>query len=181
MNFLRGTSDQHMKFAKRKILILLVSFNLLSTSLTAEAVNYSETLIPGYVTVKYPSQVTLKSSGCQNVNFEYLIDEDLSLENTVWLVQIIHLSKKQLFGEAAWFSVMTYKGEDAIPSLPRAGNRTAKVCRKQWTQKSTETTRTYAAINPGKYRLYFAGVTLDPVTGGMLGEKTEFFKSIVFK
>jgi hypothetical protein len=170
-----------MKIAKRKILILLVTFNLLSTALTAEAVNYTETLIPGYVTVKYPSQVTLKSSGCQNINFEYLIEEDLSLENTVWLVQILHLTKKQLFGEAAWFSVMTYKGEEAIPSLPRAGKRTAKVCRKQWTQKSSETTRTYTGIKPGKYRLYLAGVTLDPVTGDMLGEKTEFFKSIVFK
>jgi hypothetical protein len=170
-----------MKFARTKIFILLISFNLVSTSLSAEAVSYTEARIPGYATVKYPNQVTLKSSGCQNINFEYLIEEDLSLENTVWLVQIIHLTKKQLFGEAAWFSVMTYKGDEAIPSLPRAGKRTAKVCRNQWTQKSSDTTRTYTGIKPGKYRLYFAGVTLDPVTGDMLGEKTEFFKSIVFK
>ncbi len=170
-----------MARSKYRFLIPALCFILISTSNSAIAAGTTETVIPGYVSVKYLSQVNLKSSGCQNVNFEYLIDENLPLENTVWLVQIIHLSKKQLFGEAAWFSVMTYRGDEAIPSLPRAGKRTAKVCRKQWTQKSSEANRTYLGIKPGKYRLYFAGVTLDPVTGEMLGEKTEFFKNIVFK
>jgi hypothetical protein len=152
-----------------------------STSTSAIAAGKTETVIPGYVSVQYLSQINLKSNGCQNINFEYLIDENLQLENTVWLVQIVHLTKNQIFGGTAWFSVLTYKGEDAIPSLPRVGKRVAKVCRKQWTQKSSEAKEIFLGIKPGKYRLYFAGVTLDPDTGSQLGEKTEVFKTIVFR
>lgn len=170
-----------MTRTNNKVLAVIISFMLFSSYSSAFAAGFSETVIPGYVSVKYSSQIKLKMSGCQNINFDYLIDENLPLENTVWLVQIVHLTKKQIFGGTAWFSVLTYKGEDATPSLPRVGKRVAKVCRNKWTQTSSDSKENFLGIKPGKYRLYFAGVTLDPVTGEMLGEKTEFFKSIVFK
>ena len=170
-----------MTRTNNKFLAVIISLMLFSTSSSAIAAGTTETVIPGYVSVKYPSQIKLKSSGCQNINFDYLIDQNLPLENTVWLVQIVHLTKNQLFGGTAWFSVLTYKGEDAIPSLPRAGKRIAKVCRNKWTQTSSDAKENYLGIKPGKYRLYFAGVTLDPDSGSLLGEKTEVFKTVIFK
>jgi hypothetical protein len=154
---------------------------MMMTQQASTAVEMTEIEIPGYVYLSYPSEVTLKKSGCQTIKFNYVVDENLPLENTVWLVQIIHQTKKELFGEIAWFSVMTYKGEDAIPSLPRAGIKDAKICRKPWTTSSADTTRKYSGAKPATYRMYFAGVTLDPLTGALLGEKTEFFRSIKFK
>ena len=166
---------------KNALLSVLTILLMVSTQQTSTAAQSTQVEIPGYVSLSYPSEVILKNNGCQIIKFSYVVDENLPLENTAWLVQIIHQSKKELYGEIAWFSVMTYKGEDAIPSLPRAGIKEAKICRKPWTLSSADTTRKYFGAKPAKYRLYFAGVTLDPVTGSLLGEKTEFFKTIRFK
>lgn len=166
---------------KNTVISVFTTLFMLSTQQASTALDMTEIEIPGYVSLSYPSEVSLKKNGCQTIKFSYVVDENLPLENTAWLVQIIHQSKKELYAEIAWFSVMTYKGEDAIPSLPRAGIKDAKICRKPWTISSADTTRKYFGAKPAKYRMYFAGVTLDPVTGALLGEKTEFFKTIRFK
>lgn len=166
---------------KHALISVCTALLIVSTQQSAIASDIAEVEIPGYVSLSFPSEISLKKNGCQTIKFSYVVDENLPLENTAWLVQIIHQSKKELYAEIAWFSVMTYKGEDAIPSLPRAGVKDAKICRKPWTISSEDTTRKYFGAKPAKYRIYFAGVTLDPVTGALLGEKTEFFKTIRFK
>ena len=161
------------------IIGLLISILLMQN--VAFAVVNTEIYIPGFVTVKYPSTVSLKFAGCQNINFSYVIDEDLSLENTVWLVQIVHLTKNTIYGGDAWFSNLTYLGKDALPPIPRAGIRSAKICRKTWVEGKGDNKKNVPGIKPGKYRLYFAGVNLDPITGKKLGEKTEVYKTILLK
>jgi hypothetical protein len=170
-----------MKTVIRRLLIFsfIAPFALAPVASIA-AVN-AETIIPGYATVSHPSTVILKSKGCQNINFEYIVDEELPLENTLWLVQIVHATKNIIYGGNSWFSNLTYLGDEALPSLPRAGVRTAKVCRTTWVEGKGTNKVSVPGVKPGKYRLYFAGVMVDPTTGKKLGEKTEVFKSIIFK
>ncbi len=169
------------KLKKNAVISVFTTLLVVSTQQASTALDVTEIEIPGYVSLSVPNEVSLKKNGCQSIKFSYIVDENLPLENTAWLVQIIHQTKKEIYGEIAWFSVMTYRGEDAIPSQPRAGIKDAKICRKPWTVSSADTTRKYFGSKPGKYRMYFAGVTLDPVTGELLGEKTEFFRSIKFR
>jgi hypothetical protein len=176
------TSKHFLTRKTRHLALLMVSILLVVISPPKTfASTEVETEIPGYVALSYSTEISLKKSGCQKIKFNYVVDESLPLENTAWLVQIIHFSKKKLYGEIAWFSEMTYRGDDALPSLPRAGKRDAKICRNSWTYKPEDNSRKFHGVIPGKYRLYFAGVTLDPITGELLGQKTEFFKSILFK
>ena len=170
-----------MKISIKSFLVVLITTLLSLTPNMSFAVEKIETYIPSYVSVTYPITVTLKSIGCQNITFSYAVDEDLPLENTVWLVQIVHSTKNAIYGGNSWFSTLTYMGDKALPPLPRAGVRSVKVCRKTWVEGKGANKQSVPGIKPGKYRLYFAGVTLDPVTGSKIGEKTEVYKTIVFK
>ena len=170
-----------MKISIKRYVVVLITTLLSLTPNMSFAVEKTETYIPSYVSVTYPSTVTLKSKGCQNITFSYTVDEDLPLENTVWLVQIVHSTKNAIYGGNSWFSTLNYMGDKALPPLPRAGVRSVKVCRKTWFEGKGANKQSVPVIKPGKYRLYFAGVTLDPVTGSKIGEKTEVYKTIVFK
>jgi hypothetical protein len=69
-------------------------------------------------------------------------------------------------------------GEDALPAMPRIGTLKIKLCRNAWIAGTGTNQQRYPAVNPGKYRLYFAGGFVDPETGGPTGEKIEIFKSL---
>ncbi|MEI6294704.1 MAG: hypothetical protein WCO95_01455 [Actinomycetes bacterium] len=153
-------------------LALCLSFTAAQASVT--------TTIPGYADLTYTSKVKLKPTGCQIIEFTYLTDDALSMENTIFLVQIIALKKKIIYGGSAWFSKQTWKGDALVQSLTRAGVMQAKICRKSWVEITSSVKTRNPGIGPGTYRLYFAGATLNPTTGKLMGSKREIFKTIVF-
>lgn len=161
----------------RRVIALALIFSLITPYSHAIA---AETTIPGFATINYPNTVKLKKSGCQDLNFEYETDDSLSRENTVFLIQIIHTSKKVIYGDGAWYSTLTSRGPEALMAMSRIGTVPMKVCRKPWLSGKGVNQVKVPGINPGTYRLYFAGVYVDPVTGGKLGEKIEVMKTIKF-
>ncbi len=136
-------------------------------------------VIDGYASIDYPSAVKLKKTGCQNIPFKYVTDDDLSRENTVFLVAITPNGSKRVYGFATWFSTQTSLGEKALPPMARIGVLQVKVCRKAFMYAPSSTKLTLAA-KPGTYTINFnAGIT-DPVTGALIGEKIELTREIKF-
>jgi hypothetical protein len=142
------------------------------------AAQASDATIQGFVSITYDDPVKLKKTGCQELNFSYMTEDALARENTVFVIQLIHKSKKILFGGTAWFSKFTSNGPEALPSMPRIGNLKIKVCRTPWLMGSGANAMKVSAIKPGKYRLYFAGGYVDPETGEKTGEKVEIYKTL---
>lgn len=139
----------------------------------------SEIVIPGFATVNYPESVKLKKTGCQNIPFKYLTDENLVRENTVFLIAIAPQNSKRVYGFVAWMSTQTSMGENALPSMARIGVLQLKVCRKAF-KYSSQATRKTPAITPGNHRIFFNAGNVDPVTGSILGEKIEIIREIEF-
>ena len=137
-----------------------------------------EIIIDGYVTINYPATVKLKKTGCQNIAFKYVTDENLSRENTVFLVAITPNDSKRVYGYAAWFSTQTYMGDKALPPMARIGVLQVKVCRKAFMYSSNSTKLTLAS-KPGTYTVYFNAGTYD-ATGSLTGEKIELKRKIKF-
>ena len=164
---------------KTRGVILALMVTLFWGSTPAVAVDH--TSIPGFTELTYPGKVKLKPTGCQIITFSYLNDEALPMKNTVFLVQIVPKTRSNpKYGGIVWFSLITSRGPNAIPSLPRAGTLEAKVCRKAWIEGKGANKMSYAGIAPGTYRLYFAGVNVNPTTGKKVGRKIEVLKPIIF-
>ena len=138
-----------------------------------------EIVIPGFATISYPNQVKLKKTGCQELPFKYVIDENLAMENTVFAVAISPMNTKKAFGAALWFSRQTYMGESALPSMARIGVLQVKVCRKPFVFNS-KTTKKMPAINPGVHRMIIDASYTDPKTGALIGDTIELIKTIRF-
>ena len=160
---------------KKVILLPLISL-LITVATPAYA---DEATLEGFATFSYSSVVKLKKTGCQVIPIKYVTNEDLPRENTVFLVAITPKTNKTAYGYEAWFSTQTYMGDDAPPTMSRVGVLNLKVCRKPWLYSSKATKKT-PAIVPGTYRLFFDGGYRDPITGEVLGEKTEVIKTIKF-
>ena len=139
----------------------------------------NEVVIPGFATVNYPESVKLKKTGCQNIPFKYVTDENLVRENTVFLIAITPENTKRAYGYVAWFSTQTSMGENALPSMARIGVLQLKVCRKAFLYSSKATRKT-PAIMPGNYRIFFNAGNMDPANGNVIGEKIEIIKNIKF-
>ena len=170
-----GNHARYIRHVK-KILIGILVVGLSLGTLPAHA---DDVTIPGFADLNYSNPVKLKSSGCQELKFSYITDDNLARESTVFLVELVHKSKKIIYGGAVWFSAMTYKGPDALPSMSRIGNLKIKVCRKAWVMGSGSNQEKFPAVNPGTYRLYFAGGNMDPDTGAKSGDKVEVTKTLV--
>jgi len=138
-----------------------------------------QVVINGYATLDFPVSVKLNKTGCQNIPFEYITDDNLARENTVFLVAITPNSSKRVYGYAVWFSTQTYMGDKALPPMPRIGVLQVKVCRKAFMYSSTSTQLTLAA-KPGTYTVKFNAGNTDPVTGSVFGEKIELTRKIKF-
>ena len=158
---------------------ILISLLVVGLSLGPTQAHADDVTIPGFADINYSNPVKLKSSGCQDLKFSYVTDDTLARENTVFLVQLVHKSKKIVYGGAVWFSAMTYKGPDALPSMSRIGTLKIKVCRKAWVMGTGSNQEKFPAVTPGTYRLYFAGGTMDPETGAKSGDKVEVIKTLV--
>lgn len=139
----------------------------------------SDIVIPGFATVNYPESVKLKKTGCQNIPFNYLTDENLARENTVFLIAIAPQNSKRVYGFVAWMSTQTSMGENALPSMARIGILQLKVCRKAF-MYSPKATRKTPGIPPGNHRIFFSAGNVDPVTGNIVGEKIEIIREIKF-
>jgi hypothetical protein len=151
---------------------------MLSLILGVSPAKADDVTIPGFAVLSYSKIIKLKAKGCQEMKFEYTTEENLPRENTVFLVQLVHKTKKIVYGGTAWFSTFTYMGEDSLPAMPRIGTLKMKLCRNGWIAGSGPNQQKYPAVNPGKYRLYFVGGFVDPETGGPIGDKIEIFKSL---
>lgn len=161
---------------RQKILTVIISF-LVFTSSSAFA---AETVvIPGFTEISYPSEVKMGSSGCKTIKFTYVNDENLANENSVFLIQILHKTKKVNQGFGAWFSKLTANQSSfELGPLPRAGVIPVKLCKKKWTSGTGENKATFAATPPGIYRIYFAAGFVDAITGAPLPGKIEIFKTL---
>jgi hypothetical protein len=142
------------------------------------AAHAEEIIIDGYVTINYPAMVKLNKTGCQNIAFKYVTDDDLPRENTVFLVAITPNDSKRVYGYAAWASTQTYMGDQALPPMARIGVLQVKICRKAF-MYSAKSTKLTLASKPGTYTVYFNAGTYDE-TGSLTGEKIEFKRKIKF-
>jgi hypothetical protein len=138
-----------------------------------------EVVLDGFATLNYPAEVKLKAKGCQEIPIRYVTDDNLSRENTVFLVSITPTNSKQSHGYAAWFSTQTAMGEKALPPMARIGALQVKVCRKAFIY-STAATKKTPGIKPGKYRIFFNAGNMDPESGRVVGEKIEIIRVIKF-
>ena len=159
----------------RKLIFLLTLVLAMGVIPSAHA---EEIIIDGYVTINYPATVKLNKTGCQNIAFKYVTDENLSRENTVFLVAITPNDSKRVYGYAAWFSTQTYMGDEALPPMARIGVLQVKVCRKAF-MASSKSTKLTLASKPGTYTVVFGAGTYD-ATGSLTGEKIEFKRKIKF-
>ena len=161
---------------QKKIIASIVAI-LLGTSSPAFA--NATVVIPGFTEISYPTAVKIGSSGCKTINFTYVNDENLAQENSVFLIQILHKTKKRTQGFGAWFSTMTANPNSVeLGSLPRAGVIPIKLCKKKWATGSGANKATLAATRPGTYRIYFTAGFVDAVTGEALPGKIEIFKTL---
>ena len=161
----------------RKNIIALIFAIILSTNFPAFA---NETVvIPGFTEISYSSGVKIGRSGCKTINFAYINDEDLTQENSVFLIQVLHKTKKLTHGFGAWFSTVTSNPNSVeLGPLPRAGVIPIKLCKKKWTTGRGENKTTMAATPAGTYRIYFTAGFVDAVTGAALPGKIEIFKTL---
>ena len=168
-----------MKRSLYKVLPLLMLFSCMLPVTPAEG-NASATVeIPGFTEVSYPPNVTLGKSGCKTINFKYVNDEYLVQENSVFLIQILHKTKKITHGYGAWFSVITSNPSSIeLGPMPRAGIIPVKLCKKKWYAGSGANRKAMAATLPGTYRIYFAAGYVDATTGNPLEGKQELFKTL---
>jgi hypothetical protein len=161
---------------KKKLVASIVAI-LMSTSSPAFA--DATVVIPGFTEISYPSEVKIGSSGCKTIKFTYVNNEDLAQENSVFLIQILHKTKKVTQGFGAWFSTMTANPSSVdLGPLPRAGVIPIKICKKKWTTGTGSNKATLAATPPGTYRIYFTAGFVDAVTGAALPGKIEIFKTL---
>jgi len=136
----------------------------------------TSTVLPGFAEINHPDSIKLKSKGCQEIKFEYIIDEDLQTKDSVYVIQLVHKSKKIVYGGVAWFSELTYTG-DKFPSMSRIGVLPMKICRNNWVFKANTGSTKYSAVKPGSYDFYF-GYGYLAEDGSVLGEKNIIRKSI---
>ena len=165
-----------LKNTRSKVIFSLVVMG--STSFNSSAFA-DQIVIDGFATLTYPSTVKLKKSGCQIIPVTYVTDDNLSRENTAFLVAIVPQNSKQTYGFATWISSLTYLGDNALPPMARIGTLQVKVCRKAWIYSSSATKPT-PAIKPGNYRIFFNAGYYDAVTGALLDDKIEIVRSIKF-
>ena len=164
----------HTREMKRLIFLLTL---VLAMGVIPSA-HAEEITIEGYVTINYPATVKLNKTGCQNIAFKYVTDENLPRENSVFLVAITPNDSKRVYGYAAWISTLTYMGDQALPPMARIGVLQVKICRKAFMYSSKSTKLTLAS-KPGTYTIYFNAGTYDE-TGSLSGEKIELKRKIKF-
>jgi hypothetical protein len=130
---------------------------LLISALFASPAHSSPVELPGYATFDYPTSVKLKKTGCQIISVNYKTEESLSREDTVFLIAITPKENKRSVGYAAWFSKLTYRGEQALPAMSRVGALQIKICRQPW-KYSSNADKLTPPVKPGNYRIFFVGV-----------------------
>jgi hypothetical protein len=154
-------------------LVLLISLNINMNSSFADS---KITVLPGFASIQHSDSIKLRSKGCQEIKFEYIIDEELQSNDSVILIQLVHKSKKIVYGGVVWFSELTYTSSN-FPSMSRIGILPMKICRNSWLFKSNSESTKYTAVKPGLYDFYFSYgyLTLD---GRVLGDKSVIRKSV---
>ena len=158
---------------------IIASLLVLILSMAIPAHADTTVVIPGFTEISYPPKVKIGSSGCKTIKFTYVNDENLVQENSVFLIQVLHKTKKITQGYGAWFSTLTANPiSQEIGPLPRAGVIPIKICKKKWSTGTGANEATLAATPPGTYRVYFAAGYVDPVTGAPLDGKIEIFRSL---
>jgi hypothetical protein len=175
VSLLLQESRVHNSVMKRRILLstLVLVLGFIPSAYA------DQVILDGYVTLDYPGMVKLNKTGCQNIPFKYVTDENLSRENTVFLVAITPNDSKRVYGYAAWFSTQTHLGDKALPPMARIGVLKVKVCRKAFMYSSLSTKLTLAS-KPGTYTVYFNAGNTDPITGSVIGERIELKRTIRF-
>lgn len=122
------------------------------------------TVLPGFANLTYSNSIKLNSKGCQEIKFAYVVDENLPLVNTAFIVQLVHKSKKIIYGYSYWFSDISTT--DELPSMSRIGTLPMKICRNNWEVKTKTETTKYIGVKPGSYKLYFAFGFYDGINVG---------------
>ena len=146
-----------VKLVTYKIRLLAVVLALLINSCYITNQAYAGTknmVLPGFADLTYPDSIKLKKKGCQEIKFSYVIDENLSLVNTAFIIQLVHKTKKIMYGYGYWFSDVSTS--DGLPSMSRIGAIPMKICRNNWEVKSKNEITKYVGVKPGLYDLYFA-------------------------
>ena len=167
---------------KKSLQILIVVFLIVGVSSPAQSADGGldgKLIVPGFTEISYPTKVKIGTSGCKTIKFHYVNDEDLAQENSAFLIQILHKTKKQNHGFGAWFSTLTANPNSVdLGPMPRAGIIQVKICKKRWTFGTGTNKSVVAATPPGTYRILFAAGYVDAITGEPLEGKIEIFKTL---
>jgi hypothetical protein len=123
--------------------------------------------LPGYANFSFENPIRLKAKGCQDILLEYVTEDSLPRENTVMAIAIDNgIPGDGIgYGQATWFSKMTYKGAPKISYVwPRIGTLKLKVCRNNWTQGTGKNKVKWLKVIAGNYDLSFFGSTMNTET-----------------
>ena len=149
--------------ANNRISILLLAIVLLFNPPTLVSAKENITL-SGYANFTFENPVRLKAKGCQNISLEYKTEDSLPRENTVMAISIDNGVPGDGigYGQAVWFSKMTYKGAPKIAYVsPRIGTLKLKVCRNNWTEGTGKNKVKWLKVIAGNYDLSFFGSTMN--------------------
>ena len=150
----------------RRILTVIMVFVL--TSSTPTLVYAKEDIIlPGYANFSFENPIRLKAKGCQNISLDYETEDSLPRENTAMAVSIDNGVPGDGigYGQAVWFSKMTYKGAPKITYVwPRIGTLKLKICRNNWTEGTGKNKVKWLKVIEGNYDLSFFGSTMNTAT-----------------
>jgi hypothetical protein len=165
---------------KNSIFIIILGITVFVLSVINIIPTYAATknvVLPGFASINYSDSIKLQKKGCQEIKFNYVIDETLQSTDTVYIIQLVHKSQKIVYGGTTWFSELTYV-RDKLPSMSRIGVLPMKICRSSWIFKANSGSTKYSAVKSGAYDLYFSYGYLDS-NGDVLGEKSVIRKPIV--
>ena len=149
-----------------RILTFLIVFVLIVDSPTLVSAKENITL-PGYANFSFENPIRLKAKGCQEILLEYETEDSLPRENTVMAISIDNgIPGDGIgYGQAVWFSKMTYKGAKKIPYVwPRIGTLKLKICRNNWTEGTGVNKVKWLKVIAGNYDLSFFGSTMNTDT-----------------
>jgi hypothetical protein len=152
---------------KPLLLIVLVLSFLFSSQVTSNAA--TKTLKAGQaVTLSYPSTVTLKKSGCQNVSFKYSVGKMPKISFAY--IAILDDADKQIGGDTFYETPETGFGpREKI--WKKNGSFNLKICRSDWSRDiGDDEYEDMTGVSKGTYQLYLA-----------VYPSTEAYATITFK
>lgn len=169
----RGSVPRVLVISISLVVSLLIPIPTQAAPSSNSVLKWQSTEFPDFAKISFPERISLSLKKCQTVPIRYEIDDALDTNNAVFVVQILNIEKKLVYGEIAWWGNMTVPF--TAESLPLVGQLEVQVCRKKWNKED----RNYSAIRSKSYDVYFSYGRYED--DGTMGQKLEKRLKIKFK